>query len=118
MLETLFLIAMCKSIGRILREKGRSPTPFQFMLVALWIVGEFMGAAVGMIVLGGGGAVYVFALLSAGAGAIVTFVIAKNPQSLDPSGGTRGFRWGRIGMRFDLPFSPRACSRLISLENG
>ena len=85
---------MCKSIGRIVREKGRSATPFQFMLVALWILGELMGAAVGMIVLGGGGMVYVFALLGAAAGAIVTFVIAKNLQSLDPTGGTRGFPVG------------------------
>ena len=34
------------------------------------------------------------ALLGAAAGAIVTFVIAKNLQSLDPTGGTRGFPVG------------------------
>jgi hypothetical protein len=91
MLEILLLISMCKSIGRIVREKGRSATPFQVMLVVLWLVGEFVGAVVGAIVLGGGMAIYLFALMGAAAGAIVTFVIAKNLQSMDPSTGARGF---------------------------
>ena len=90
MLEIIFLVSMCKSIGRTLREKGRKPTGYQALLVAAWFGGEFMGALVGLLALGGGGAVYLFALLGAAAGAIVMFVIVKNLQALN-SPAMRGF---------------------------
>src|SRR3954469_6345272 len=90
MLEILLLISMCKSLGKMLRAKGRNAGLFQFMLVMMWLGGEIVGAIVGMVVLGGGGAVYLFALLGAAAGAIVTWIIAKNLKPQDYAG-PRGF---------------------------
>src|SRR5262245_52441221 len=83
MLEIIAIIAAAKRIGTIMREKGRNGGWYQFLLVVLWIGGEFVGAIIGTIITGGRGGflVYVFALLGAAAGAGITFSIANNAGS-------------------------------------
>ena len=79
MLEILFLVYLCKQIGKILRDKGRSPGWFQFLLVVLWLGGEFFGAVVASVLgVGEAGGVYLGALLGAAGGAVLGFVIAKS----------------------------------------
>ena len=50
MLEIILLIYLCKSIGAIVRSKGRKPLVFQILLVMLWIGGEFFGGVVAGVV--------------------------------------------------------------------
>ncbi|EMI57508.1 hypothetical protein [Rhodopirellula sallentina] len=102
MLEIFLVIGLCKTIGKLLRGKGRKPFWMQVLLVVSWIVGEFAGGIVAAIVhvirygenapMGIG--VYVFAILGAALGAGFTFLIAyllpaNHPHSsLEVSGGT------------------------------
>jgi hypothetical protein len=83
MLEIIAIIAAAKRIGTIMREKGRKGGWYQFLLVVLWIGGEFVGAIIGTLLTGGRGGllVYVFALMGAAAGAAITFSIANNAAS-------------------------------------
>lgn len=81
MLEIILLIFLCKKIGAIIREKGRSPVAFQVLTVFLWFGGEIAGAVVGIIVSGNeepGPAAYIFALVGAAVGATIAFLIASN----------------------------------------
>ena len=78
MLEVLLLIYLCKELGKIIRNKGRKPRGYQWMLVLFWIVGEAIGMVVGVILTGNTGGAYVTALLGAAAGAAGVFIIAKN----------------------------------------
>ena|SRR5829696_8577483 len=79
MLEILLLVYLCKQIGKILRDKGRSPGWFQFLLVILWLGGEFFGAVVASLLgVDQGGGIYLGALLGAAGGAVIGFVIAKS----------------------------------------
>ena len=79
MLEILLLVYLCKQIGKILRDKGRSAGWFQFLLVVLWLGGEFFGAMVAVVLgVDGSGGVYLAALLGAAGGAVLAFVIAKS----------------------------------------
>ena len=79
MLEILLLVYLCKEVGKILRNKGRSPGWFQFLMVVLWLGGEFLGAMVAVILgVSGGGGVYIGALIGAAGGAVLAFVIAKS----------------------------------------
>jgi hypothetical protein len=50
MIEIFILIQLCKSLGNKLRQKGRSPTGMQFLLVGLWIACEFIGAIMGYVI--------------------------------------------------------------------
>ena len=85
MLEIILLYFLCKSLGSMLREKGRNPLAFQILLVLFWFGGEFMGGVVAAIVhaarygdgpqeLGLG--VYLFALVGAACGAGLWFLVA------------------------------------------
>ena len=40
MLEIILLIFLCKKIGAIIRDKGRSPLAFQVLTVFLWSVAK------------------------------------------------------------------------------
>jgi hypothetical protein len=86
MCEILFLIFLTRKLGEILKAKGRKSGWFKFLLVVMWFAGEIGGLIVGTIfvtaVSGGnedvGLLAYVFALLGAGGGATLTFVIASS----------------------------------------
>ena len=79
MLEILLLVYLCRSLGRTLRDKGRSPGWYQFLLVVLWFGGEVFGAIVAVAVfrLEGAGS-YLGALVGAAGGATLAFVIAHS----------------------------------------
>jgi hypothetical protein len=90
MLEIFIVFRLCRTLGNKLREKERNPLGYQFLLVALWIVGEIMGGVVGFVV----GAIanngdepsllfgYGGALLGAACGAGLVFFIAHQLPSL------------------------------------
>jgi hypothetical protein len=90
MLEIFIVFRLCRALGNKLREKERNPLGYQFLLVALWIVGEIMGGIVGFVV----GAIanngdepsllfsYGGALLGAACGAGLVFFIAHQLPSL------------------------------------
>lgn len=115
MLEIILVIGLCKSLGKMLRAKGRNAVWMQVMLVVCWIIGEFMGGAVGgvvNIIQNGEGAplgfgVYLFAIGGAALGAGLTFFIAyllpdeNSEPHLDP------FDNAQIGRRID-PDNPYA----------
>lgn len=81
MLEILAIVWLCKRIGRIVREKGRSAGGFQFLAVVLWLGGEILGAIVGAMT-GNEPAIYVFALCGAVVGAIIANIIASSLSPL------------------------------------
>ncbi len=49
MVEIIVVIALCRGLGRRLRDKGYKPFWFQAMLVVGWIGGEIMGGFIGGI---------------------------------------------------------------------
>ena len=92
MLEIILLIYLGKSIGAIVRSKGRKPLGFQILLVMLWIGGEFFGGVVAGVVhavrhgdvpFEFGISVYLYALGGAGCGAGFCFLLAYLMPPLD-----------------------------------
>ena len=85
MIEIYCLYTLCKTVGRIIREKGKSPGLYQFLTVIFWFGGEIVGAIVGAVVnasANGDGEgtpllAYVFALIGAALGAWLSYSIAK-----------------------------------------
>ncbi len=53
--EIMAIVRFWKSIGRIMRGAGVAPGWNQLLLVALWFVGEFVGALIGVLILGRSG---------------------------------------------------------------
>ena len=43
MIEIICMVKLCRAIGRIVREKGRSAVGYQFLAVLLWIVAQGVG---------------------------------------------------------------------------
>jgi hypothetical protein len=88
MLEIVFIIFLARKIGEIIEPKGRKTGWYKFMLVALWIGGEFTGGVVaGLISIMAGsemgmGLVYLLALVGAAMGAGIAFLIAKSVSPL------------------------------------
>jgi len=91
MLEILFLVYLCKQLGRIARDKARSAGGYQFMLVACWLIGELGGGTFASAFFQSNGPVYLFALLGAAVSATITFAIVKNLAPLNATTGPRGF---------------------------
>src|SRR3954463_3453341 len=97
MLEIILLVWLCRKIGAIAREKGRKAVGYQFMLVGMWLGGEIGGMVAGVLMVGanpGGGinpTAYLFALMGAAAGAIVTFVIVNSLSDKMLGSPQRGF---------------------------
>ncbi|MEZ6102851.1 MAG: hypothetical protein R3E01_28240 [Pirellulaceae bacterium] len=93
MLEIIFIWMLCKSMGKLLRRKGRNPLFFQIMVVLAWFMGEFGGAIVAAVVIaiqnGGvegeiGVAHYLSAIAAALAAVGVVFLIARLLPSAYP----------------------------------
>lgn len=78
MLEIIALIFLTKKIGAICEDKGRKAGWYKALTVLLWFGCEVAGAFIGVITVGGGVIVYVYALIGAVVGAGISFVIAKN----------------------------------------
>jgi hypothetical protein len=85
MLEIIFVIVLCRGMGRLLRSKDRKPLLFQILLVVAWIGGEFLGGVVGGVIhvvqhgdapFEPGLPVYLLALAGAASGAGLMFLIA------------------------------------------
>ena len=90
MLEILLVIYLCKQIGNVLRNKGRSPGWYQALLVVLWFGGEIAGGVTGMLLTDSGPLAYLAALCGAAVGAGVTFYLAHQAAPTAPMG-PRGF---------------------------
>ena len=88
MLEVLLLVFLGKRIARMMRNKGRSPVGYVFMLVGLWIGGEILGAfgtAALAVDSGGPGFLpYIGALAGAALGATTAFAIAAALAPVTP----------------------------------
>ncbi|RLD57573.1 MAG: hypothetical protein DRJ05_09465 [Bacteroidetes bacterium] len=79
MLEIFLIVYLSKKIGKIVEEKEHKKGIYIFMLVIFWLLGEFIGAFIGMIVTGKEGIIiYLYALIGAGFGALLSFLIVKN----------------------------------------
>src|ERR1700761_2385777 len=87
MLEILFVVSLWKKMGEMMRNKGyNKPFWFQFFVPVFWFGGEVFGAFVVAIVRAIQGQrdtgfdlfLYLFALLGAGVGAGVIFLIASS----------------------------------------
>ena len=85
-IEIFALYRMCRYLGRMLRSKGRNPLGWQFLLVMLWFLFEFIGGFVAEVLCvvfeGPREGVYPVAYLGAiGAaicGAAVVFLMARS----------------------------------------
>jgi hypothetical protein len=85
-LEILFLVYLCRQLGRTLRDKGRSAGWYQFLLVVLWFGGEFFGGIVALVLGIDGLGIYLGALLGAAGGAVIGFVVAHSLPPVSPDG--------------------------------
>jgi hypothetical protein len=92
MLEILGVIGLCKMIGGVLERKGRRSGWFKFFVVIAWFGGEFAGAIIAGIaaaVMNPGKEpamlpIYLAALVCAGLGVGVVFLIASLLPDLRP----------------------------------
>jgi hypothetical protein len=93
MLEIIALVFICRALGRIVRDKGRTAIGYQVLAVALWFLFEFIGAIVVTIVIivATGNQdpdmlyAYVGALAGAGLSLFISFGIVKMlPAKSDP----------------------------------
>lgn len=81
MLEIIAMVTLGKSISAIVSDKGLKPFKYVLIMIVLWIGLEFIGAIVGVIVVGEGLMSYPFALVGAILGGYISYEIAKNAQS-------------------------------------
>ena len=85
MIEAILIYFLAKLIGRKAEEKGHRKGPFILLFVALWIVGEAIGAIIGIHLTqsneyGEGLSLvfYLYALIGAAIGTIISFLIVYN----------------------------------------
>ena len=85
MIEILALFVLVRTIGSILREKGRKAAGYGVLAVVAQFVGEIIGAILGLIVTDalelGGCLLYIFALTG---GAVGVGVVFWSVSSLPP----------------------------------
>jgi hypothetical protein len=79
MLEILFLVWFVRKLSAMAKAKGRSGG-WGGLGAAMWIGGEIVGVIVGGIADAGAGA-YLLALLFAGIGAVISYVIVSSLKS-------------------------------------
>ena len=95
MIEIFVMIGFVKKIAARAREKGQSAGLFGFLLVAFWVVGEFVGAAIGAGASAAGGGepqmplVYGLALVGAAFGAMSAFGLLGLTQDHGKAGAPR-----------------------------
>lgn len=81
MLEIIAIIALGKSISKIVKEKGLNPTKYVIIMVVMWIGFEILGSLIGAILYGEGMVVYLFALSGAAIGGFLSYQLAKNASA-------------------------------------
>lgn len=87
MLEILFLWFLTRQIRNIVEPKGRKPFGYQAMLVVFWFGGEILGAFIGSLLFRQSDSqclVYIPALVCAGIGAGIAFLIASSVSPVAP----------------------------------
>jgi hypothetical protein len=95
MLEIFLIIAVSKKISAMMTQKGRNPTGYVILFIALWFGGEIVGGILGAIVtilmdrraMEGDGLMcgaYVLALIGAAIGGTIGYVIASSASDLSP----------------------------------
>ena len=78
MIEIIIIIVLARKLAEVADSKGRSKG-WAALGPGLWILGEIIGAVVGLIISGDQGAgMYVFALVGAAVGAGVAWAIVNN----------------------------------------
>lgn len=90
MLEIIFLIWAYKKLANIAEDKWRSRS-WGWLGVGCWVLGEILGAVVGVAVARSQGIAYVCALLGAIIGIIIASTIVKNLAELSPPMDTSAF---------------------------
>ncbi len=92
MLEILVLLLLTKWIETVVEAKGYASGRYKLLTVVLWVSGEFAGLLVGWMAYGqdvqARCLAYVIALLGAGVGAGVAYVIANSLAPLETSSRT------------------------------
>lgn len=78
MLEFVLVYFLAKKNGEKAIERGRKPTWFKVATWLLWFGFETLGFIFGALVLGEGISIYLFALIGAGIGGAIAYVIASN----------------------------------------
>jgi hypothetical protein len=74
MAEIVVLWILCRRISAVARQRKRDPFHYQVLLVALWILGEFLAAVVGVMLTGSLNiVVYIIALIGAVIGSSIAF---------------------------------------------
>jgi hypothetical protein len=96
MLEILLIVWLSKKIGIKAQDKGYSRGMFRALSIVAWVTGEIAGAL--LIILFSDEvslAVYLFALLGAGAGMLLVFIIVLSlPEKEVPAAvSTLGKQW-------------------------
>lgn len=77
MLEILAIGLLCRANKKNALARGRKPGGFIALTIILWFVLEFVGAFIGAFLDIGYG-IYVMALVFAGMGALISYLVAKN----------------------------------------
>ena len=81
MLEILGIIWFSRKLGAIAEEKGRKPGRYKFLGVASWVGCEILGAVVGAAS-GSEAAVYLYAIMFAIVGNIITYAAISSMTPL------------------------------------
>ena len=84
MLEIIAIIALGKSISKIIRAKGLKPLKYILLMVFLWITFEFVGLVIGTLLFGEGIGAYLMALPGAALGGYLSYRIAVNARGVNP----------------------------------
>ncbi|MCX6328454.1 MAG: hypothetical protein NTZ85_02915 [Bacteroidia bacterium] len=83
MLEIILIYFLSKQIGIKAEDKGHRKGPYIFMFIILWFCGEIIGAIIGVRSTEELTAkVYLFALVGAALGTIISFVIVNSLKDL------------------------------------
>lgn len=90
MLEIMMLIALTKSIGKVVEGKGKPSGKYKALAVVLWIGGEVLGYVIGALA-DLGGASYALALVGAATGAFIAWRVAASVPALEPAVDARVF---------------------------
>jgi hypothetical protein len=83
MLEIIALIFISRHMAEMAQDKGYSYGLYRFLTFLFWLGFEFIGAIFGTVLLGGGQpVVYLIALLSAGLGYLILYLVVSNLPDL------------------------------------
>ena len=96
MLEIILLIYLTKKIGKIASKKGHPLKLFKFLTVLFWFIFEIIGAIVGLLIVGEGLSIYAFALIGAGLGYLIIYLITNGLSQKSPNNLQEDKFWGDL----------------------